>query len=94
MKLDFKEGYEHWYLCDRRSLNNHPRNHDTAMERSVTTMKKIGMIHSSLSLSYFDGEVDYRRHSTNIPGDKEKATLENKRQGVKRETLSLLSCCV
>jgi hypothetical protein len=48
----------------------------TIKERRVTMTKKTGMTHSSLSLD----------------GDKEKATFENRREGVNIEMFSLFNC--
>lgn len=49
----------------------------TTMERTVTTTKKTGMTHSSLNFS----------------GESEKATFENKREGVKIDIFNLFNCC-
>jgi hypothetical protein len=45
-------------------------------ETAVTTTKRMGMIQSSF----------------NLDGEREKATLEKRRHGVKSETLTRLSC--
>jgi hypothetical protein len=85
------------YRCDLFNLNNQPRRNDTAIDSTVTTTKKMGMIHNSLSLAIRGRPVaselcEEYRFQLDAPGDRKKATFENKSDGVNRETLSRLIC--
>lgn len=67
------------YRWERLSLNTVPRIKATRLDTAVIPTKNIGIIHNSCSFS----------------GDREKATLLNRREGVNKDTLILLSCfCV
>jgi len=62
----------------------------TSPEKPVTTTKKIGMIHSSLSLAAQNTRqisISKQSRSISIPGVKKNATLENRSAGVNREIL-------
>jgi hypothetical protein len=67
------------FRWDFLSRKSVPRVQATTADTEVTPTKKRGMIQSSLSFS----------------GDREKATLEKRRQGVKSDTFNLFRCfCV
>lgn len=84
------------YLCDFLSLRSKPSRYATPIEIMVVTTKKIGMIHSSLSLAITIEGVTLtakKDRMVGLPGDKKNATLEKRRDGVNMETLRRLSCC-
>lgn len=78
-------------------MNNQPKIQPIAIEVMVTITNQIGMIHSSFSFSMNTSSQCMahgycERNKGDIPGVKKKATFENRRAGVKRETFSLLIC--
>jgi hypothetical protein len=77
-------------------LNSHPSKNDTAIERDVITMKKIGIIHNSASLADRSGAQDINEGGChlNAPGERKKATFENNSEGVNNDTFNRLICCM
>jgi len=67
------------FLCEGLRRKRFPSSQATPNEVPVTSKKKMGMIHSSFNFS----------------GERKNATLEKRRQGVKKLTLRTFSCfCV
>ena len=82
------------YLCRRLSLKTNASSHATTRDTTLMRMKNRGMIHSSKNSSMrYKRQIGRMRDNIPIPAEREKATLEKRRQGVKKFTFMVFSCC-